>query len=65
MSWQTVLGHERIRDQFAVAVAQDRLASTFLFLGPAGIGKRTFAIKLAETLLCPRALDFEPCGTCP
>jgi len=65
MSWDTILGHDQVRQQFATAMAQDRLASTFLFLGPEGIGKRTFAWKLAQTLLCPRATDFHPCGTCP
>ena len=29
-----------------------RLASSYLFVGPEGIGKRTFALKLAKTLLC-------------
>jgi len=65
MSWDSVLGHDDVRQQFATAVAQQRLASTFLFLGPEGIGKRRFAKKLAETLLCPRAVDFQPCGQCP
>lgn len=65
MSWESVLGHDRVRQQFATAIANDRLASTFLFLGLDGIGKRTFALKLAQTLLCPRAMDFHPCGVCP
>lgn len=65
MSWASVLGHDRVRQQFATAIANDRLASTFLFLGLGGIGKRTFALKLAQTLLCPHASDFHPCGTCP
>ncbi len=65
MSWDNVLGHDAVREKFATAVARERLASTFLFLGPAGIGKRTFALKLAQTLLCPRVQNFQPCGTCP
>jgi DNA polymerase-3 subunit delta' len=65
MSWDTIWGHDRVRRQFATAMEQGRLASTFLFLGPEGIGKRTFAWKLAQTLLCPRATDFQPCGVCP
>jgi DNA polymerase-3 subunit delta' len=60
-------GHGAILSQFRRALACGRLASTFLFVGPAGIGKRTFALKLAQGLLCERAPDerLEPCGECP
>jgi DNA polymerase-3 subunit delta' len=66
MSWQNILGHDPIVEGFRRAVARGRLASTFLFVGPPGVGKRTFAIKLAQTLLCSeRAVDhFEACGQC-
>jgi DNA polymerase-3 subunit delta' len=66
MAWQNVLGHDRLVDQFRRALARHRLASTFLFVGPEGIGKRLFAQKLAQSLLCdtrpPEALD--PCNHC-
>ena len=66
MSWQGIAGHDDVVAQFRGALARNRLASTFLFVGPAGIGKRTFALKLAQTLLCqtrpPELMD--PCGTC-
>jgi DNA polymerase-3 subunit delta' len=43
------------------------LASTFLFVGPAGIGKRTFALQLAQGLLCEKNADdsIDPCDQCP
>lgn len=67
MAWQGILGHDAIVDQFRRALSRNRLASTFLFIGPSGIGKRTFALKFAQSLLCdlaePAALD--PCGVCP
>ena len=42
------------------------LASTYLFVGPEGIGKRRFALALAKALLCPNtaADPLEPCGHC-
>jgi DNA polymerase-3 subunit delta' len=54
-------------DQFRTALRRGRLASTFLFIGPSGIGKRTFALKLAQALLCERSReeDLEPCSRCP
>lgn len=66
MAWQNILGHDRIVEKFRRAARRDRLAGSFLFVGPSGIGKRHFAVALAKTLLC-KALDpeaFLPCGTC-
>ena len=66
MSWQEILGHDNVLAQFQQCVARGRLASSFLFIGPAGVGKHTFALKLAEALLCPQAdlPRLEPCGDC-
>jgi DNA polymerase-3 subunit delta' len=50
--WQDILGHDAIVDQFRDTLMRGRLASSYLFVGPEGIGKRTFALKLAEALLC-------------
>ena len=60
-------GHDAILDRFRQALARGRLASTFLFVGPAGIGKRTFALQLAQGLLCDRVPEqrLAPCGQCP
>src|SRR4029079_14659081 len=67
MGWQGILGHDEIADRVRHAMAHNRLASTFLLVGPDGIGKRSFAIRIAQTLLCetrdPALLD--PCGCCP
>jgi DNA polymerase III subunit delta' len=43
------------------------LASTFLFVGPEGIGKRKFALALAKSLLCERRdeAQLDACGMCP
>lgn len=67
MTWQGIEGHDDVAAQFSAALERDRLASTFLFVGPQGIGKRTFAIKFAQSLFCPmRPLkDMNPCGQCP
>ena len=67
MSWHGIHGHDDVVEQFRRALSRGRLASSFLFAGPAGVGKRTFALKLAQAMLCQtrpeQALD--PCGTCP
>lgn len=67
MSRQTIRGHDDIVQRFRLALSRSRLASTFLFVGPAGIGKRTFALQLAQALLCETRPDerLDPCGACP
>ena len=64
--WHGIEGHDDVVEQFRRALGRGRMATTFLFVGPSGVGKRTFALKLAEALLCqtnrPETLD--PCGRC-
>jgi DNA polymerase-3 subunit delta' len=67
MTWHGILEHDAIVDQFRRALARGRLASTFLFVGPEGVGKRMFALKLAQSLLCERVPEaqLDPCEACP
>lgn len=62
----TVLGHDKVWERFRKSNSNQRLASTYLFVGPAGIGKRTVAVRLAQTLLCDQpAPSFQACDECP
>ncbi len=67
MAWQDIHGHDDVVEQFRRALDRRRLASSFLFAGPAGIGKRTFALKLAQAMFCQTRPEEQlvPCGTCP
>jgi DNA polymerase-3 subunit delta' len=64
--WQGIVGHDDIVERFRRSLERGRLASTFLFVGPAGTGKRSFAVKLAQSLLCQAspAAALAPCGIC-
>jgi DNA polymerase III subunit delta' len=64
--WQGILGHDAVVARFRATLRRRRLASTYLFVGPSGIGKRRFALALAKALLCNRIGDdpLEPCGEC-
>jgi DNA polymerase-3 subunit delta' len=62
-----ILGHDQVWDRFRRSLDRGRLASTFLFVGPHGIGKRGTAMRLAQCLLCETtpAEDLHACGSCP
>jgi DNA polymerase-3 subunit delta' len=64
--WQSILGHDQVVEKFRQTLAAGRLATTYLFVGLEGIGKRTLAEKLAQALLCPARdlATLEPCGHC-
>lgn len=66
MSWCGLEGHDDVVDRFRKSLARGRLGSTFLFVGKPGIGKRQFARRLAQALLCERvsADDLSPCLGC-
>lgn len=56
---------QRIYDQACEAIDAGRLAHGLLFCGPANLGKRAVAERLARRLLCrERGADGEPCGRC-
>src|SRR5579871_690442 len=66
MSWNDVLGHSALVDNLRHSAAGNRLAHTYAFVGPAGIGKKRFAVEVAKCLLCEthRDADLESCGFC-
>lgn len=65
--WHGIQGHDEVVERFRRAIQRRRLASSFLFVGPEGIGKRRFALKLAQALLCRERPEeaLAPCGHCP
>jgi DNA polymerase-3 subunit delta' len=67
VSWNKVRGHDALVEGFRRAVRRGRLAHAYLFTGPAGVGKRLFAVELAKALLCDNAAEGElqACDRCP
>jgi DNA polymerase-3 subunit delta' len=64
--WRGIQGHDDVLERFRRILASGKLASTYLFVGPPGIGKRRFATELAHSLLCTESSEanLEPCGKC-
>ena len=55
---------QRAYVQAVEALAAGRLAHGLLFSGPAGLGQREVAEKLAQRVLCLSPRGEEPCGSC-
>ncbi|MGH2379503.1 MAG: ATP-binding protein, partial [Candidatus Limnocylindria bacterium] len=58
-----MIGHGRILDRLGARAAEGDVAHAYGLFGPRSVGKRTVALRLAQTLQCERALPGG-CGTC-
>jgi DNA polymerase-3 subunit gamma/tau len=60
-----VVGQEQVSETLKKALSSGKLAQSFLFCGPRGVGKTTCARILAKAINCENpSSDFEPCGQC-
>jgi DNA polymerase III subunit delta' len=57
-----LLGQEEVLDRLSRARVRNRLAQSYLFLGPRGCGKTRLALAFAQELLC--GASAPPCGAC-
>jgi DNA polymerase-3 subunit gamma/tau len=59
-----VIGQRGVVETLKNAISTGRLAQSFIFAGPRGVGKTTTARILARALNCEQGPTAEPCGTC-
>ena len=59
-----VVGQTAVTRTLRNALASGRLAQSFVFAGPRGVGKTTTARILARALSCVQGPTADPCGTC-
>jgi DNA polymerase-3 subunit delta' len=63
MAFASIQGQDLAVSVLRNALEQDRLAHAYLFIGPAGVGKKKAAVSLVQALLCRRE-PHKGCGTC-
>ncbi|KAF0244599.1 MAG: DNA polymerase III subunit [Planctomycetota bacterium] len=63
MTFREILGQDTSTAFFRHARKSGRLAHAYLFTGPEGVGKGTFARALAKWILCRKPAD-DACGAC-
>lgn len=68
MNTWDVFGHDWAVEMLQQQVAQQTLRHAYLFTGPAGVGRRTLALRLAQALNCPTptapGVACRTCRTC-
>jgi DNA polymerase-3 subunit gamma/tau len=62
--FEDVIGQRGVVDTLRNAIGSDRLAQSFIFAGPRGVGKTTTARILARALNCITGPTADPCGVC-
>jgi DNA polymerase-3 subunit delta' len=64
MSWD-VIGHSYAVELLSAQIRNDRVSHAYLFSGPAGVGRRTLALRFAQALNCTQPPQpGEPCLRC-
>ena len=65
MSFETIIGNNKIKQVLQNALATNSVLHSYMFIGTEGIGKLLFAREFAQMILCEKNTNTIPCRTCP
>ncbi|HLD29395.1 MAG TPA: DNA polymerase III subunit [bacterium] len=57
-------GNEKVKKLLSAEFRERRMAGSYLFSGPRGVGKKLFALWFARLIQCSSPKGDEPCGEC-
>jgi DNA polymerase-3 subunit delta' len=66
MSWNSIIGQQRVKQLLQRTITSGRLAHAYLFYGPEGVGKEALALEFAKVINCERkeAVACDVCSSC-
>ena len=64
MRFEQVLGQSELKKMLTASLQDDRLAHSFILLGPSGYGALPLALATAQYLLCTNRSSSDACGQC-
>ena len=64
MAFEDILGNEDAKRYFNKSLKEEHLGHSYIFEGPYGVGKKTFAKEVAKIILCEDRIDGNACNKC-
>ncbi len=64
MAFEGLIGQNRVKSALTEMFVSGKVGHAYLFNGPAGIGKKTFAKEFAKLVMCPSSENGRYCGIC-
>lgn len=64
MSFENLIGNQKNKELLKMAIKNNNLVHSYLFVGQEGIGKDLFAKQFAQIILCEHLTEKIPCDDC-